>query len=125
MATVSPNRTMTVVQLIPTLHSGGAERSTLEIARALVAAGHRSVVVSAGGRLVAQLEAEGSEHFTVPIGHKSLRTLFTVGTLRRILREVKPDTDEAVLVSFDVPGSKNGLAELSITVMRTPSAMNS
>jgi glycosyltransferase involved in cell wall biosynthesis len=91
MATVFPDRTMTVVQLIPALHSGGAERSTLEIARALVAAGHRSVVVSAGGRLVAQLEAEGSEHFTVPIGHKSLRTLFTVGALRRILREVKPD----------------------------------
>jgi len=91
MATVFPDRTMTVLQLIPTLHSGGAERSTLEIARALVAAGHRSVVVSAGGRLVAQLEAEGSEHITLPIGHKSLGTLFTVGKLRRILREVKPD----------------------------------
>jgi glycosyltransferase involved in cell wall biosynthesis len=82
---------MTVVQLIPALHSGGAERSTLEIARALVAAGHRSVVVSAGGRLVAQLEAEGSEHVILPIGHKSLGTLFTVGKLRRIFREVKPD----------------------------------
>jgi glycosyltransferase involved in cell wall biosynthesis len=91
MATVYPVRTMTVVQLIPALHSGGAERSTLEIARALVAGGHRSVVVSAGGRLVAQLEAEGSEHFTLPIGHKSIRTLITVGKLRRILREVKAD----------------------------------
>ncbi|WP_369931007.1 glycosyltransferase [Xanthomonas sp. NCPPB 2632] len=91
MATVAPLRTMTVVQLIPSLHSGGAERSTLEIARALVAAGHRSVVVSAGGRLVAQLEAEGSEHVTLPIGRKSLATLFTVGALRRVLRRVQPD----------------------------------
>ncbi|MET0937537.1 MAG: glycosyltransferase [Luteibacter sp.] len=91
MATVFPHRTMTVVQLIPALHSGGAERSTLEIGRALVAAGHRSVVVSAGGRLVAQLEAEGSEHITLPIGRKSLGTLFTVGKLRRLLRELKPD----------------------------------
>jgi glycosyltransferase involved in cell wall biosynthesis len=91
MATVAPHRTMTVVQLIPSLHSGGAERSTLEIARALVAAGHRSVVVSAGGRLVAQLEAEGSEHVTLAIGRKSLATLFTVGALRRVLRRVKPD----------------------------------
>lgn len=91
MATVFPHRTMTVVQLIPALHSGGAERSTLEIARALVAAGHRSVVVSAGGRLVEQLVAEGSEHVTLPIGKKSLGTLFTVGKLRRVLREVKPD----------------------------------
>lgn len=91
MATVFPPRTMTVVQLVPALHSGGAERSTLEIARALVEAGHRSIVVSAGGRLVEQLEAEGSEHFTLPIGRKSLATLFTVGKLRRILRQVKPD----------------------------------
>jgi glycosyltransferase involved in cell wall biosynthesis len=91
MATVSPHRTMTVVQLIPSLHSGGAERSTLEIAKALVQAGHRSVVVSAGGRLVEQLEAEGSEHITLPIGRKSLGTLFTVGKLRRVLRQVKPD----------------------------------
>lgn len=91
MATVSAGRTMTVVQLIPALHSGGGERSTLEIARALVAAGHRSVVVSAGGRLVAQLEAEGSTHVTLPIGRKSLRTLLTVGKLRRVLRELKPD----------------------------------
>ncbi|KJV36466.1 glycosyl transferase [Luteibacter yeojuensis] len=91
MATVFPPRTMTVVQLVPALHSGGAERSTLEIAKALVEAGHRSIVVSAGGRLVEQLEAEGSEHVTLPIGHKSLRTLFTVGKLRRILRGVNPD----------------------------------
>jgi len=91
MATVSPSRTMTVVQLIPTLHAGGAERSTLEIARALVQAGHTSIVVSAGGRMVEQLEAEGSRHITLPIGRKSLGTLFTVGKLRRILRELKPD----------------------------------
>lgn len=49
---VVPAKLLTVVQLIPALHSGGAERSALEIARALVQAGHRSVVISAGGRLV-------------------------------------------------------------------------
>jgi glycosyltransferase involved in cell wall biosynthesis len=91
MATVAPTRTMTVVQLVPTLHSGGAERSTLEIARALVQAGHRSVVVSAGGRLVAQLEAEGSTHVMLPIGRKALGTLTMPGKLRQVLREIKPD----------------------------------
>ncbi len=59
-----PTKLLTVIQLIPTLHSGGAERSALEIARALVQAGHRSVVISAGGRLVRQLLAEGS----TPVG---------------------------------------------------------
>ena len=86
-----PAKLLTVVQLIPALHSGGAERSALEIARALVQAGHRSVVVSAGGRLVEQLQAEGSEHVTLDLGRKSLATLRRIGALRRLLRELKPD----------------------------------
>ncbi len=86
-----PTKLLTVVQLIPALRSGGAERSALEIARALVQAGHRSVVISAGGRLVDQLKAEGSEHVTLDIGSKSLRTLTQLGALRRVLRELKPD----------------------------------
>jgi hypothetical protein len=49
-------RTLTVMQLLPALESGGVERSTLEIGAALVDAGHHSLVVSAGGRLVPELE---------------------------------------------------------------------
>ncbi|MEO8778237.1 MAG: glycosyltransferase [Rhodanobacter sp.] len=86
-----PAKLLTVVQLIPALQSGGAERSALEIARALVQAGHRSVVISAGGRLVRQLQAEGSEHITLDLGRKSLFTLGRLGALRRALRELKPD----------------------------------
>jgi glycosyltransferase involved in cell wall biosynthesis len=88
---VVPTKLLTVVQLIPALHGGGAERSVLEVARALVQAGHRSVVVSAGGRLVQRLEAEGSEHVTLDLGRKSLGTLGRLGALRRLLRELKPD----------------------------------
>ncbi len=84
-------RRLTVVQLLPALENGGAERSTLEVARALVAAGHRSIVVSAGGRLVAQLEREGSEHITLDIGSKSLASLTRIGTLRRHLSRLAPD----------------------------------
>ena len=47
---------LTVIQTLPALDAGGVERGTLEIARALVAAGHRSIVISNGGRLVKQLE---------------------------------------------------------------------
>jgi len=88
---VAPAKLLTVVQLIPALNSGGAERSVLEIARALVQAGHRSVVISAGGRLVAQLQAEGSEHVPLDLGRKSLSTLARLGALRRLLRELQPD----------------------------------
>jgi glycosyltransferase involved in cell wall biosynthesis len=84
-------RSLTVVQLIPAMHSGGAERSALEIGRALVAAGHRSVVISAGGRLTERLRAEGSEHVTLDIGRKSLGTLGRIGALRRALKAIDPD----------------------------------
>ncbi len=84
-------RSLTVVQLIPAMHSGGAERSALEIGRALVAAGHRSVVISAGGRLTERLQAEGSEHFLLDIGRKSLGTLGRIGALRRALKAIDAD----------------------------------
>lgn len=84
-------RRLTVVQLLPALDTGGAERSAVEVARALVADGHRSVVVSAGGRLVAQLVAEGSEHVELAIGAKSLRTLARIRPLRRVLADLRPD----------------------------------
>ncbi|QAU24144.1 glycosyltransferase [Dyella sp. M7H15-1] len=87
----TPVRVLTVVQLIPALRAGGAERSVLEVGQALVQAGHRSVVISAGGRMTAQLEAEGSEHITLDIGRKSLSTLVKLGRLRHLLRELKPD----------------------------------
>ncbi len=79
---------MTVVQLVPALDAGGAERSALEIGRALVAEGHFSIVVSAGGRLVSRLKEEGSEHIELAIGRKSLTTLSMVPRLRAILSEV-------------------------------------
>jgi len=84
-------RALTVLQLLPALQSGGVERSTLEIASALVAAGHRSIVISAGGRLVAELQAAGSEHITLDIGGKSLRTLIRVRALRRLIQSLRPD----------------------------------
>lgn len=82
---------LTVIQLVPALDTGGVERSTLEVAQALVAAGHRSIVVSAGGRLVAPLVAAGSEHIARTIGQKSLFSLRHIGALRRLFADIKPD----------------------------------
>lgn len=87
----APSRRLCVLQLLPAMESGGAERSALEIARALVQAGHRSVVVSAGGRMLEQLRSEGSEHVTLDIGRKSLLTLTRIRALRRVIRECDAD----------------------------------
>jgi glycosyltransferase involved in cell wall biosynthesis len=84
-------RTLTVMQLLPALESGGVERSTLEIGAALVDAGHHSLVVSAGGRLVPELERGGSRHVALDLGHKSLRTLRHVHRLRRLIEVERPD----------------------------------
>jgi len=61
----------TILQVLPALDAGGVERGTLEIAAALVAAGHRALVASAGGRLVPALEALGARHVTLPLATKS------------------------------------------------------
>lgn len=84
-------RRLTVVQLLPALQSGGVERSTLEVASALVKAGHRALVVSAGGRLVQPLLDSGAEHLTLDIGRKSLLTLRHMPTLRRLFAEIDAD----------------------------------
>lgn len=84
-------RRLTVVQVLPALESGGVERSTLEVARALVEGGHRSVVVSAGGRLLPALREGGSEHMALDIGRKSLLSLRHVLSLRRLFAQLRPD----------------------------------
>ncbi|WP_395648527.1 glycosyltransferase [Thermomonas sp.] len=77
-------RRLTVVQLLPALDAGGVERSTLEIAAALVGAGHRAIVVSAGGRMLPQLDAIGAEHAPLAIGRKSPWVLHHLPALRRL-----------------------------------------
>ena len=78
---------LTVVQLLPELESGGVERGTLEVAAELVRQGHRSIVISAGGRMVEQLEREGSEHVRWDIGKKSLLTFRYIFQLRKFLKK--------------------------------------
>ena len=80
-----------VLQLLPALDSGGVERGTLEIARALVAAGHESVVLSKGGRLVEQLQREGSRHIARDLGRKSPATFLHYRALRKLFEAERFD----------------------------------
>ena len=88
-------RRLTVLQLLPALGSGGVEKSTLEIGDALVQAGHRSIVISAGGRMLDSLQRAGSEHIALDVGRKSLLTLRHVLTLRRLIGQLQPDVVHA------------------------------
>lgn len=82
---------MKVLQVLPALNGGGVERGTLEIADALVSAGHESWVLSAGGRLVEMLEAAGSQHKTWDIGKKSLLNVLQVRKVRAWLQQQQFD----------------------------------
>ncbi|HTJ78621.1 MAG TPA: glycosyltransferase family 4 protein [Rariglobus sp.] len=86
---------MKILQILPELNAGGVERGTLEIARALVEAGHTSLVVSNGGRLVPELGAAGSRHIALPVHRKSIKSLLQVSRLRRVFEEEKPDVVHA------------------------------
>ncbi len=81
---------MKVVQVLPALASGGVEQGVLEVAAALVAAGHESVVVSAGGRMVAALTGAGSRHVEWDIGRKHPATVLRVRAFRRWLGRERP-----------------------------------
>ncbi len=82
---------MKVIQILPELNSGGVERGTLEVGQYLVQHGHESIVISNGGRLVPQLEAEGSRHITLPVHKKRLRSLSQVKVLRALFEKERPD----------------------------------
>lgn len=92
---------MKVLQILPELNAGGVERGTLEIARALTDAGHEALVVSNGGRLVAELERSGARHVSLPVHRKSLKSLLQVRPLRRLFEKEKPDI---VHIRSRVPG---------------------
>lgn len=86
-----PIKPLKIIQVLPALNAGGVERGTLEFARELVKLGHQSLVISSGGRLVAQLEAEGSRHITRPVQRKSLMSLRQVRPLRQLLTQLDAD----------------------------------
>jgi len=80
-----------VIQILPELNAGGVERGTLEVGKYLTEQGHKSIVISNGGRLVEQLEAEGSRHMTLPVHKKRLNSLKQVKVLRQLFEAEKPD----------------------------------
>ncbi len=76
---------MTVLQVLPEMESGGVERGTLEVAQALVRAGHKAIVISAGGKMVRDLEQSGGIHVAYPVGKKTPLTFIYAWAIRNFL----------------------------------------
>jgi len=60
-----------ILQLVPALDTGGAERTTVDIAAALAKSGYGALVASEGGRLAAELKQAGGELIVLPMASKS------------------------------------------------------
>ena len=83
---------MKIVQLLPELNEGGVERGTMELNRELVKLGHESIVISAGGKLVEQIEKDGGRHCLFDVCSKNpLTAPWRMVKLRHLLKELKPD----------------------------------
>jgi glycosyltransferase involved in cell wall biosynthesis len=66
---------MKVLQVIPELDAGGAERSTLDIAAALAKRGDGALVASKGGRLAGELKRLGGDLRIMPVHSKNPATM--------------------------------------------------
>jgi glycosyltransferase involved in cell wall biosynthesis len=78
---------LTVLQIIPRLVSGGAERSAVDIAKALLEQGHRAIIISEGGRLTREAENAGVTCITLPVASKSPLTIFK--NIHKIVKIIK------------------------------------
>jgi glycosyltransferase involved in cell wall biosynthesis len=86
------NKTITVLQIVPNLISGGVERGTIDIAVALKEQGFRSLVASNGGPLVSALDRHSIGHIKLSLGSKNpLRILFNALRLVALIRSEKID----------------------------------
>jgi glycosyltransferase involved in cell wall biosynthesis len=78
---------ITVLIAVPTLDVGAADSGAVGLVRILTAAGHRAIVVSHAGRLVADVTAAGGEFIPLDVASNNpiaiLRSAFALNTLAR------------------------------------------
>jgi glycosyltransferase involved in cell wall biosynthesis len=85
---VHPLAGRTILQIVPELEAGGAERTTVDIAEGLVHAGARALVATEGGRLVGELQTKGGIWIPFPAATKNpFSMLLNVRKLARICHD--------------------------------------
>lgn len=82
---------MHIVQILPALNEGGVERGTVELSREFVRRGHRSTVISSGGRLAETIVRDGGGHLTLAVRSKNpLTAPYRAARLREALDHLQP-----------------------------------
>ncbi|CAO3447754.1 Glycosyltransferase [Azospirillum argentinense] len=70
-AFAAAGRRPVVLQVLPALVTGGAERGCIDVALALAQAGALPLVASEGGPMAAELDRAGIRHITLPLASKN------------------------------------------------------
>jgi len=78
---------MKVLQMLPSLDVGGVERGVIDLARSMKNRQEQMVVISSGGKLVAELQKMTIPHYELPIHKKSLMTLSLIPKIIDIIRK--------------------------------------
>jgi glycosyltransferase involved in cell wall biosynthesis len=87
---------ITVLIVVPTLDGGAADNGALELVRILGNAGHRAIVISRAGRLVADVAAAGGEFVALDVGiNNPIAMLRNALVLNRLAREKNCDVIHA------------------------------
>ncbi len=86
----------TILQIIPELNVGGAEKTVLEMTEALAKLGWRSLVVAEGGGMVEEVEAAGAVFISLPVASKNpVVLLLNALRLKRLIEREAVDVVHA------------------------------
>ena len=77
-----------LLQIVPSLESGGVEQGTIDLAIGLNDYGYKSYVTSNGGSMVSILERNNIKHFKLPVHSKNILTMYlNIWRLKKIIIE--------------------------------------
>jgi glycosyltransferase involved in cell wall biosynthesis len=79
----------TLLQVVPELETGGAEQTTIDVARAVIQAGGQALVATRGGRMTARLVNDGGRLAQMPVNTKNPITM--LGNAARLVDLIRQE----------------------------------
>lgn len=89
---IKSGKTPTIMQIVPAVDSGGVEQGVIDINKAIVKAGGKSIVLSNGGRRVPEITRDGGVHVELPVHSKNPFTMLkNIKAIRKVIEEYDVD----------------------------------
>jgi glycosyltransferase involved in cell wall biosynthesis len=98
----APTRPLTALIVTPSLHAGAADSGAVQLVRILASAGHRSIVVSSGGRMVGDVTAAGATF--IPMNVESTNPVTMVRNALAMARLVREQRCDVIHAHARAPG---------------------